>query len=131
MHIYEPRRRALASCRQLPAELDAFIAKLLIKNPADRMPSAAYALAELERVSLMPLAAQVVMMGASGGRAPTYGPPVTGPATQYLSPAEASGQAQHKLPIWIPLVVLVVAIAIAIAAVILIGNSAEVPGVKS
>jgi len=127
MHIYEPAPRISLYKPKLPIELDALIAKLLEKNPADRVPSAAYALAELERVSLMPLAAQVVLMAPMPGRAPAA---KVGPATEYLDPEMAAGK-PARLPLWIPLAVIAVAIAIAIAAVILIGNSAEVPGVKS
>jgi serine/threonine-protein kinase len=124
MHIYEPPPRLSQFQPQLPAELDALIAKLLVKNPADRIPSAAYALAELERVSLMPLAAQIMLLGADGGRAPTYGP-----VTEYLAPPESVEPG--RIPRWIPVAVLMVAIAIAIAAVILIGNSGNVPGAKT
>ncbi|HSD90427.1 MAG TPA: serine/threonine-protein kinase [Kofleriaceae bacterium] len=124
MHIYEPPPRLSRFQPQLPAELDALIARLLVKNPADRIPSAAYALAELERVSLLPLAAQIMLIGADGGRAPTYGP-----VTEYLPPPESHDAA--RIPRWIPVAVLVVAIAIAIAAIILIGNSGNVPGAKT
>jgi len=124
MHIYEPPPRLSQFQPRLPAELDALIAKLLVKNPEDRIPSAAYALAELERVALMPLAAQIMLLGADGGRAPTYGP-----VTAYLPPPESLEPG--RLPRWIPIAVLVVAIAIAVAAIILIGNSGSVPGAKT
>ena len=54
MHIYEPPPRLTALDRALPVELDALLAKMLTKVPADRTPSAAFALAALERIQLAP-----------------------------------------------------------------------------
>lgn len=129
MHIYEPPPRLAAHAPHLPPELDALVAKLLVKNPAERTPSAAYALAALERIALLPLAAHVVLLQADGGRAPTYGPPGMhpdgNPFTQYLVPLPPP---RDGLPRWVPILVLVVALAIAAAAVILIGGgNVEVP----
>jgi len=126
MHLHDPPPRLSSVARVVP-ELDHLIAKMLVKNPPDRTPSAAYALAALERIALLPMAAQVVML-PGGGRAPTYGPPITGmmgPATQYLPPPPPP---REGLPKWVPIVVLLVALAIAAAAVVLIGGSeVEVP----
>ena len=122
MHIYEPPPRLANFAPQLPQDLDALVMRLLIKNPAERPPSAAYTLAALERVPLLPMAAQIVQL-PGGGRAPTYGPPVHpdgGPLTQYLPPRPPP---REGLPLWVPIVVLLVALAIAAAAVVLIGGS--------
>ncbi len=127
MHIYEPPPRLSSAAPHLPPELDALIAKLLVKNPGDRVPSAAYALAALERVQLLPLAAQIVLLDAGGGRAQTYAPPDVHPDgnayTQYLPPQPPP---REGLPRWVPIVVLLVALVIAIAAVVLIGGSGDV-----
>ena len=64
MHIYEPPPRLSNLVSDLPVELDALLAKLLTKAPEDRIPSAAYALASLERASLGPLAGQIPLSGA-------------------------------------------------------------------
>ncbi len=94
-----------------------------IKFWLPRTPSAAYALAALERVPLLPLAAHVVLLQPGGARAPTYGPPGVhsdgNPFTQYLVPEPPP---HDGLPRWVPILVLLVALAIAAAAVILIGG---------
>jgi serine/threonine-protein kinase len=115
MHIYEPPPRLSQFAPSVPPELDVLVSKLLVKNPADRLPSAAYALAALERVSLMPMAAQIVLLTPGGGRAPTYGP-----STEYLPPGSPP---REGAPRWLPIVVLVIAVVVAIAAVIVIGGS--------
>ena len=106
MHIYEPPPRLHTYAPHMPAELDALIAKLLIKDPGDRLPSAAYTLAALERVMLMPLAAQVVQLDT---------PPML-PAGQFVRAA----------PRWLPILVLFVAVLIAIAAGVLIAGWGDV-----
>ena len=64
MHIYEPPPRLSNLVRDLPVELDALLAKLLTKAPEDRIPSAAYALATLERAGLEPLIGEIPLSGA-------------------------------------------------------------------
>ena len=121
MHIYEPPPRLSQYAPHLPPDLDALVARLLVKNPAERLPSAAYALAALERVPLLPQAAHVVLLEAHGGRSHGYAVP----HTQYLPPPPADG-----LPWWVPLVVVVVALVIAVAAIVLIGGSGNVDVAK-
>jgi len=104
MHIYEPPPRLHTFAPHMPPELDALIAKLLIKDPGDRLPSAAYALASLERITLMPLAAQVVQLAM-----PTVAVP---------RPA--------RTPVWLPILVLLAAVAIAITAGVLIAGWGDV-----
>ncbi|MGE5180919.1 MAG: protein kinase domain-containing protein [Acidobacteriota bacterium] len=99
MHIYEPAPRVATFAPHLPAELDALVARLLVKSPADRTPSAAYA------------------------RAATHTPPA-GPMTQYLSPPDEPA----GTPRWIPAVVILVALAIAAAAVYFIAGSTPTLG---
>ena len=64
MHIYEPPPRLSNLERNLPVELDALLAKLLTKVPDDRIPSAAYALATLERAGLEALIGEIPLSGA-------------------------------------------------------------------
>jgi serine/threonine-protein kinase len=118
-HLYDPPPRLLSRVPHLPMELDNLLAKMLVKDPNDRTPSAAYTLATLERIQLFPMAAQVVML-PGGVRAPSYPSPMGGPVTQYLPPQPAP---REGLPRWVPIVVLLVALAIAAAAVVLIGGS--------
>src|SRR4029079_4000216 len=66
MHIYEPPPRLTNLVPDVPVELDALLAKLLTKAVEDRIPSAAYALATLERVPLHSLAGEVPLSGAHG-----------------------------------------------------------------
>jgi eukaryotic-like serine/threonine-protein kinase len=131
MHIYEEPPPLARFRPGLPPDLDALVARMLVKNPAERTPSAAFVLASLERVPLMPQAARVVMLQHGGGRAPTYGAHVdpksgaffvghAGPHTQYLPPPPPP---REGIPKWIPVVVLLVAAAIAVLAVVLIGGS--------
>jgi hypothetical protein len=47
----------------LPVELDNLVAKMLEKSPLDRTPSAAWALAALERIELAELTGEVPLMG--------------------------------------------------------------------
>jgi serine/threonine protein kinase len=107
MHIYEPPPRLHQFAPGLPVELDALIAKLLAKNPDERTPSAAYALAALERVPIDPLGYEVQLTGR----------PITQPvAVVPQAPSEG-------IPRWIPILVITVAILIAVAAAFFIGMS--------
>jgi serine/threonine protein kinase len=110
MHIYEAPPRLSQYERSLPPELDALVAKLLTKSPDDRTPSAAWALAALERVPLPPL---------EPGEIP-LAPSVAIPTPVPMDPDEFL---REKLPVWIPIAVIVVALAIAALAVYLIGGS--------
>src|SRR4051812_40806705 len=64
MHIYEPPPRLANLAPHLPVELDALLAKLLTKAPEDRIPSAAYALATLERAPIEPLTGEIALAGS-------------------------------------------------------------------
>ena len=110
MHIYEPPPRLSSLAPQLPVELDALLAKMLAKVADDRVPSAAYALAALERVPLPPLDGSEIALAHD--RAAT-------PAPELEEPRE-------RLPRWIPIAVLAVALAIAVAAIYLIGIRSEI-----
>jgi len=110
MHIYEPPPRLSSFAPHLPPELDAWIAKLLVKNPADRTPSAAYALAALERIALPPLAGEVAL------RRPAYSPAAAMETVMLEVPPERPARS-------VPITLLVVALAIAAAAAAVIGFS--------
>jgi hypothetical protein len=116
MHNYEPAPRLSQVAPQLPAELDALIAKLLIKSPADRTPSAAYALAALERVPLAPLEGEIQLSGPGGARAATYSPSADLMTVMAPEPAPSIPPPSRALPVAIVLIAL--AIAAAAAAVI-------------
>jgi serine/threonine-protein kinase len=105
MHIYEQPPRLHQLAPGLPAELDALLAMLLAKSPDERTPSAAYALAALERVPIEPLGYEVQLAGR----------PITQPVPVVPPP--------EPLPKWIPVVVISVALAIAGAAAYFIGMS--------
>jgi serine/threonine-protein kinase len=107
MHIYEPPPRLSNLVAHLPVELDALLAKLLVKAPEDRIPSAAYALAALERAPLAPLVGEVPLVGAHGLPA--------GAAAVTLDPPP------EPMPRWIPLLVIGAALVIAIAVAVVIG----------
>ena len=107
MHIYEPAPRLHQFAPGLPPELDALLAKLLAKSPDERTPSAAYALAALERAPIEPLSYEVQLAGR----------PVTQPVPMPI-PEERDG-----LPRWIPIFVITVAVLIAAAAAFFIGMS--------
>ncbi|MBA3394887.1 MAG: serine/threonine protein kinase [Deltaproteobacteria bacterium] len=104
MHIYEPPPRLRDRAPNLPLELDTVIAKMLAKAPDERTPSAAWALAALERVSLEPLPAEIPLLGR----------PVTAPAL--AEPVDPASR-------WLPIVVIAIAIVIAAAAAYVIGMS--------
>jgi serine/threonine-protein kinase len=132
MHLHEPAPRLTSVAPGLPIELDALIAKLLVKDPSDRVPSAAYALAALERISLPPLVAEIRLVGADGGRPATYILPSERPtdrATDFVPadygkpPSLHDGGAETRLPRWVPITVVAVAVLIAIIAIIAIGNT--------
>jgi serine/threonine protein kinase len=109
MHIYEPPPRLSNLAPQLPVELDALIAKLLTKDPADRIPSAAYALATIERAPIEPLVDEVALTGADYLVASTHA--ARAPAADATEP----------LPRWIPVAVIGGALAIAVAVAVAIG----------
>ena len=111
MHIYEPPPRLSNLAPHLPVELDALLAKLLTKDPADRIPSAAYALATLERAPIAPLDDEVALSGTHYA---------IGPAAHaaLISGIDAPPE---SMPRWIPVAVIGGALAIAVAAAVAIG----------
>jgi eukaryotic-like serine/threonine-protein kinase len=112
MHIYEPPPRLSNLAPHLPVELDALLAKLLTKDPADRIPSAAYALATLERAPVAPLVDEVALSGAHYA---------IGPAAHAALVPEIGDVPSEPMPRWIPVAVIGGAIAIAVAAAVAIG----------
>ncbi|MBA3542330.1 MAG: serine/threonine protein kinase [Deltaproteobacteria bacterium] len=108
MHIYEPPPRLHSLQPKLPVELDALLAKLLVKRAEDRIPSAAFALAALERAPIEPLFIEIPLVDGIS-------------AVQLPELPEREG-----LPWWIPVLVLVLALAIAGAAVYFIGMRGDV-----
>jgi serine/threonine protein kinase len=110
MHLDEPPPRVVNYAPHVAGELDGLIAKLLVKSPEDRMPSAAYALAALERISLPPvgdvhvLAAPRIAAGARDQRTEFLEHPLGAPPSKQF-----------------PIVVIVIAVLIAAAAVVGIG----------
>jgi serine/threonine-protein kinase len=112
MHIYEPPPRLSNLAPHLPVELDALIAKLLTKDPADRIPSAAYALATLERAPVAPLVDEVALSGAHYA---------IGPAAHAALVPGIGDAPSEPMPRWIPVAVIGGAIAIAVAAAVAIG----------
>ena len=116
MHIYEPAPRLSQFAPQLPPELDALVAKLLIKIPADRTPSAAYTLAALERVPLAPLVGEIVLHGPGGQRAATYSPAAAMETVMLGDPPPLPPQSRV-----LPVAIVLIALAIAAAAVFVIG----------
>jgi serine/threonine-protein kinase len=108
MHIYEPPPRLSNLVADLPVELDALLAKLLTKVPDDRIPSAAYALAVLERVPLDPPVGEISLVGAH----------VMPYAAALVSLEEPP---PDRMPRWIPIAVLGAALIIAVAVAAMIG----------
>jgi serine/threonine-protein kinase len=108
MHIYEPPPRLTALSRGAPVELDALLAKMLQKSADDRVPSAAWALAALERVALPPLGrVEIVVPAFDRGQF----------AVSLPKPP------REGLPKWVPIAMLVVALVIAVVAIFVIGGS--------
>ncbi|MBA2542213.1 MAG: serine/threonine protein kinase [Deltaproteobacteria bacterium] len=99
MHVYQPAPHLRDFAPAMSPELDALVAKMLAKSPADRTPSAGWALAALERLDLPALGGEVPLMGPQYGRPP---------------PALTSGISDR--PSRFPLLVVLVAIVLAIAA---------------
>ncbi len=112
MHIYEPPPRLSNLAPHLPVELDALIARLLTKDPADRIPSAAYALATLERAPVAPLVDEVALSGAHYA---------IGPAAHAARVPGIGDAPSEPMPRWIPVAVIGGALAIAVAAAVAIG----------
>ena len=112
MHIYEPPPRLSNLAPHLPVELDALIARLLTKAPEDRIPSAAYALAALERVELPQLTGELPLTGAQllTGAHVIATPP---PPLLHVEPERPSR--------WVPFLVIGGAVVIAIVAALVIG----------
>src|SRR5439155_14829410 len=108
MHIYEPPPRLTNLVPDVPVELDALLAKLLTKAPEDRIPSAAYALAALERVPLRSLAGEVPLSGA-------HGLPAAASVVHLAAPPP------ERMSRWIPIAVIGTALVIAIAIAYMIG----------
>jgi serine/threonine protein kinase len=126
MHIYEPPPRLRDLAPALPSELDQLMQKFLTKASADRPPSAAWALAALERVPLGPLGPPESGMFAStsGGH---FAVTATGPvrSANQGTPAPRVRHGSDGMPGWVPVVLFGVALVIAIVAVILIGRSGD------
>jgi hypothetical protein len=97
----------------LPPELEALVAKMLTKAPDDRTPSAAWALAALERVPLPSL--DGIEIGLT-----THALPVAEPTPE---PDEAL--LTEKWPLWVPILIAVVALAVAAAAIYFIGIAGD------
>jgi serine/threonine-protein kinase len=112
MHIYEPPPRLSNLAPHLPVELDALIARLLTKDPADRIPSAAYALATLERAPVPALDGEVALSGVHYA---------IGPAAHAAQLPGGDSDPAEPMPRWIPVAVIAVALAIAVAAAVAIG----------
>jgi serine/threonine-protein kinase len=114
MHIYEPPPRLSNLAPALPVELDALLAKLLTKDPADRIPSAAYALATLERAPVEPLVGEIALSGAHY----VIGSPAH--AARTPGPGDAPSE---PMPRWIPVALIGGALAIAVAVAVAIGTT--------
>jgi len=136
MHIYEPPPRLRGAAPELPAELDNLLAKFLAKTVGDRPPSAAWALAALERVPLPELAPSGMFELPTGAH-PHFAGTASAPARQGPagSPTVALGViglpragipgAEDHTPRWLPVALFAAALIIAIIAVILIGRSGD------
>src|SRR6185295_16491879 len=122
MHIYEPPPRLSNLAPELPVELDALLAKLLIKLPEDRIPSAAYALAALERVPLAALVGEVPLSGAHA--LPDAGAVLDAREARRGLIDEPPAE---PMPRWIPVAVIGGALLIAIAVAVVIGVPELVP----
>ncbi|MEO8707248.1 MAG: serine/threonine-protein kinase [Kofleriaceae bacterium] len=111
-HIYEqpPRLRDLAP--QLPPELDTLIAKMLAKAPAERVPSAASALAALERVPLDVITGEVPLLGTRA---------IASSSKANIETVSLDDFRHEPIPKWIPIAVIVGALVLASIAVVVIG----------
>ncbi|HET9621481.1 MAG TPA: serine/threonine-protein kinase [Kofleriaceae bacterium] len=116
MHMFEPPPRLSNLAPHLPVELDALLAKLLTKAPEDRIPSAAYALAALERASLPPLVGEVPLAGAQLMTGALSVPSATGAVELAASRADDRDGAR-----WLPLGLIAGAVLIAVAIAVVIG----------
>ena len=146
MHIYEPAPRLRDVSPGLPPELDPLMVKFLAKAPADRPPSAAWALAALERIPLpqLPPVPESGLFPVTGGvhyavtasgpgrpgqvsSAPTVAMPAAAQLVGFGPPAArgpmTTAAGDDSVPRWVPIVLVGVALVIAIIAVILIGRS--------
>jgi len=137
MHIYEPAPRLRDHAPEMPLELDQLMAKFLTKAAADRPPSAAWALAALERVPLpsLPSRPDSGMFAMTSGH---FAVTASGPGRpgKLQTPGPAPGPVPHRSssrrfagedgwPRWVPIVLFGLALVIAIIAVILIGRSGD------
>ena len=113
MHIYEVPPLLSDHVKSLPPELEALVAKMLTKAPDDRTPSAAWALAALERVALPSL--DGIEIGLTTHALPAS-EPVIGPDEELLI---------EKWPLWVPILIAVVALAVAAAAIYFIGIAGD------
>jgi len=104
MHIYEPPPRLSNLVADLPVELDALLAKLLTKERDDRIPSAAYALATLERAPVEPLTGEIGLAGARAMLEVIQLPATSAPPSR-----------------WLPIAVVGAALVIAVAVAVVIG----------
>jgi serine/threonine protein kinase len=125
MHIYEPAPRLRDHAPASPLELDQLIAKFLTKAAADRPPSAAWALAALERVPLGPLPVQPES-GMFANPAGHFAVTASGPGRAAgFTPPPTAIRTDDGLPRWVPVLLFGLALVIAIIAVILIGRSGD------
>ena len=113
MHIYEVPPPLSQFVKSLPPELEALVAKMLTKAPDDRTPSAAWALAALERVPLPTL--DGIEIGLATRVAPTAEP----------APEADEDLLEEKWPMWVPVLIAVVALAAAVAAIYFIGIAGD------
>jgi eukaryotic-like serine/threonine-protein kinase len=146
MHLHAPAPRLREIDPTLPEELEQLLSRMLAKDPERRTPSAAWALATLERASLEP--------SATTPSSTQLGPRTRGPfrvdtssETALFQPLERDFTEPQAIGLevtelgfkapekdterrprrWVPLLVIGVALIIAVAAGILIGHSAELP----
>jgi eukaryotic-like serine/threonine-protein kinase len=133
MHIYEPAPRLRDVAPELPDELDVLMAKFLTKSPADRPPSAAWALAALERVplpALPPVPESGMFAWSSGHFAVTASGPgrPSGRAIPQAMDMVSLGPAPARapgIPPWIPILGFALLLVITIVLVIVIGRSGD------
>lgn len=78
MHLHDPPPRLRSIDSSLPIELEQLVERMLAKDPAQRTPSAAWALAALERVPLASISTITLTVPA---------PPSTGPISIDSFPA--------------------------------------------